>query len=279
MDFTLDKYRAILESARGSGYRICSVIDWWDDPRKSGPALPLRHDVDRNPENALAMATLEARLGVTSSYYFRVLPGTFVPSIIRRVHDLGHEIGYHYEDWHLAKYDSQAAIGLFQTHLRRMREIAPVRSIAMHGSPLARESNMTIWDHYDFRQDGVIDAVMTIDYAGFSYFTDSGRTFGASRANLRDYISGVETPPGVHTSDDLARYLAERRSERIHLNIHPERWNDMRVGWLKQLGRDTAANAAKHALRLMRQGLEQRHRGTMSAPTAVRSRHETQERR
>jgi hypothetical protein len=122
----------------------------------------------------------------------------------------------------------------------------------MHGSPLARESNMAIWEHYDFRQDGVIDAVKTIDYAGFSYFTDSGRTFGASKANLRDYIGGIETPPGVYTSTDLAKFLAERRHERVHLNVHPERWNNMGVSWLKQLGRDTAANAVKYVLRFAR---------------------------
>jgi hypothetical protein len=252
MDFTLTSYRSILESALAAGYRIYPIIGWWDDPQKSGPALTVRHDVDRSPRNALAMARLEGELGVASTYYFRIVPSAFAPEIVRQIRGLGHEIGYHYEDWHLAGYNRNAAIALFQQNLGRVRELAPVRSIAMHGSPLARETNMTIWDHYDFRQDGVIDAVRTVDHAGFAYFTDSGRTFGASTANLRDFVTGAETPPGVRTSADLARFLSERRRERVHINVHPERWNDPGFSWVRQWGRDAAANAAKRVLRLAR---------------------------
>ena len=56
----------------------------------------LRHDIDRKPMNALRMAELEYELGIQSTYYFR-FPCTFKPEIIRKIRDLGHEVGYHYE--------------------------------------------------------------------------------------------------------------------------------------------------------------------------------------
>jgi hypothetical protein len=42
------------------------------------------------------MAELEHELGIQSTYYFR-FPYTFKPDIIGKIHDLGHEVGYHYE--------------------------------------------------------------------------------------------------------------------------------------------------------------------------------------
>src|SRR5262249_21151507 len=133
MDFTLRKYKEILECALANGYPTHPIADWWDCHEKSGTSVLLRHDVDRRPQNALALAMLENGLGVTSTYYFRTLPCSFVPSIIKEIHDLGHEIGYHYEDWSLAKFDKMAAVSLFKENLTKLREIAPVRSIAMHG--------------------------------------------------------------------------------------------------------------------------------------------------
>jgi hypothetical protein len=57
----------------------------------------LRHDVDSRPGMALKMAELENRKDICSTYYFRFTKNIFDPGIIRRVSDLGHEIGYHYE--------------------------------------------------------------------------------------------------------------------------------------------------------------------------------------
>src|SRR5262249_50320230 len=151
---------------------------WAIRPDKQRFTILLRHDVDRRPQNALAMALLEHRKGIASTYYFRTQPCAFAPDIIRDIHSLGHEIGYHYEDWSLARYDKEKAIDSFQRNLDRLRAIAPVRSIVMHGSPLFRQSNMTIWEHYDYQTDGVIDAIRSIDYTDFAYFTDAGRTFG-----------------------------------------------------------------------------------------------------
>jgi len=69
------------------------------------------------PENSLQTAKIEHSLGIRSTYFFRIIPETFKPEIIRQIADLGHEIGYHYEDLTLAA-DSvgsrQYAVGIEQ---------------------------------------------------------------------------------------------------------------------------------------------------------------------
>lgn len=252
LDFTLEKYEMIVRAALEAGYSMFPVSDWADLPQSQRLGVMMRHDVDRRPQNALAMAQLEHSLGVRSTYYFRILPCAFVPQIITAIAGLGHEIGYHYEDWHLAKRDPAKAIALFESHLARLRELAPVRSIAMHGSPLSRENNMNIWKHFPYAKSGVNDAILSFDYSGYVFFTDSGRTFGPSSANLRDYLGDAQTVPDVRTSDELAAWLGKRPAERVQINVHPERWNPPGLAWARQWALDLAANTAKRGLKLVR---------------------------
>jgi hypothetical protein len=252
MDFTQRKYVTIIEAALRAGYQVSGIADWHEQPEKREPVLLVRHDVDRRPWNALEMAQNEHRLGVQTSYYFRALPCSHVPDVIIKIQSLGHEIGYHYEDWSLASFDAQRAIHLFNSHLTALKSLVPVRSIAMHGSPLSRESNLTIWKHCDFSKWGVIDAIESLDFRGFASFTDAGRTFGTTRANLRDYLKNEDRIAGVNSSDDLVQFLSGKSHPRVHIGVHPERWNDTRLAWARQWGVDSAANSIKRALRLIR---------------------------
>jgi len=44
------------------------------------------------------MARLENELGIKATYFFRTIPHTFKPEIIKEIAGMGHEIGYHYEN-------------------------------------------------------------------------------------------------------------------------------------------------------------------------------------
>jgi hypothetical protein len=254
-DFTLSAYRRILDAARSSGYRTMAVADWFDAGAAiADPALVLRHDVDRRPKNALAMAEMEAEMGVRASYYFRMVPVSFVPAIVARIAALGHEIGYHYEDWDRAKGDPDRAMALFAEALAKLRAIAPVRTMCMHGSPLARESNMTLWKHRSFEAHGVRDCILSHSWTGFAYFTDAGRTFGTTSANLRDELGEAVCPDGVRSSADLAAFFRSRRTPRVMVSTHPERWSDAPTVWARQWAFDAAANVAKRGLRALRAG-------------------------
>ena len=62
----------------------------------------LRHDVDLLPQNSLRFAQIQHELGIKGTYFFRIVPQSFHSQIIGQIANLGHEIGYHYEDVDLA---------------------------------------------------------------------------------------------------------------------------------------------------------------------------------
>jgi len=95
-DFTLSKYRQLLETLKGHGYAFTTFAGFMKGT--SGRTVILRHDVDAKKMNSLHTAHMENELGITGTYYFRMVPGSYDEEVIRQIHELGHEIGYHYED-------------------------------------------------------------------------------------------------------------------------------------------------------------------------------------
>jgi hypothetical protein len=249
-DFTLKAYSTIIDAALGAGYRTMRIVEWLEGDRPQAPVLVLRHDVDRRPANALAMAEFEADRAVASTYYFRRVGSAFDPTIMRRIESLGHEVGYHYEDFHTARYDPARAHALFKANLAEMQAIASVRTIAMHGSPLAKFSNMDIWKYGSFSDSGVLDCILSADWSDFLFFTDTGRSFDARLTNLRDTIGGKRAS-GVATSWQVAEHLAKFRPPHVQLNVHPERWSDAIGPWLRQYATDKAINSVKLGLRIL----------------------------
>ena len=116
----------------------------------------LRHDVDRCPQNSVATAQIENKLQARASYYFRVVPESNQPDAIRRIADLGHEIGYHYEDMALAHGDIDKAFAHFEKSLHYFRTYYPVRTVCMHGAPTSRYDGRNLWEKYDYRKSGIL---------------------------------------------------------------------------------------------------------------------------
>ena len=139
-DFTLSRYEALCNALISSGYRSITVQECIQGQAVE-PFVILRHDVDRRPEMALEMAGMEKDMGIRATYYFRMMPGVFMPEIIKMIRDMGHEIGFHYEVLDKAKGDKEKAIVLFEKELKMFREVADVKTVCMHGNPLARWSN------------------------------------------------------------------------------------------------------------------------------------------
>jgi len=147
-DFTFETYGALLDAGLESGYSFLTVREYLatDDEDLPEQFVILRHDVDRKPENALAMARLEAMKDVPSTYYVRTIDKTFQPKLIKELEALGHEVGYHYEDMDRADGDVDAAHESFRAELARMRALVSVDTVCMHGNPLTAHDNRDMWD-------------------------------------------------------------------------------------------------------------------------------------
>jgi len=251
-DFTSDKYSGLCQAIIGAGYKVMTMKEYLEDPDPSLKVVILRHDVDRNPGNALKMAELESELGLSATYYFRKRRQTFKPEVIRSIARMGHEIGYHYEALVKAKGDYERAIQIFEDELNQFRQICDVATISMHGSPLSKYDNRNLWQRYDFKAFGIIgEAYLSIDYGKVVYFTDTGRGWDAQRYNLRDRVGSSWNLP-VSSTDDLIAVIRNHKVNQLCIQTHPNRWTSGIVEFFVEAGRDELINRAKVILRLVR---------------------------
>ena len=262
IDFTLYQYRSLLESLLQQGYQFLTFEQYCEQkssphhPIASSPDRPkyilLRHDVDLKAANSLATAQIEHELGIRATYYFRVVPQSNQPDIIRAIAALGHEIGYHYEDMALMQGDTEKAYAHFQQQLTYFRQFYPVRTICMHGAPTSQWDGKELWKHYDYRDLGIIgEPYFDIDFSQMFYLTDTGRCWDGYKVSVRDKIPVYQdqwNAQGLvyHATNDII-HAAEQGSlpSRIMITTHPQRWTDRPLAWLKELLVQNAKNIIK----------------------------------
>ena len=253
--------------------------------------------MDKKPANSLAAARLEYELGIHGTYYFRINQKSFDRVIIKEIASMGHEIGYHYEDLHVArkvetkskvksqksKVESQKsgvngeeelagmAIESFRENLAKLREIAPIDTICMHGSPMSYVDTRVLWKYFDYSNFG-ISAEPYFDFSleEMLYLTDTGRRWDGSSFSIRDkavgrdpwYYSGWKRKPtsgsamsmtgkGINlqkkfrfrkTDDILAAGRAHILPDKMMMTLHPQRWSDRFGEWVKELLEQNAKN-------------------------------------
>lgn len=243
-DFTCCAYRKLLEAYLKAGYTLISYQQHLENTREK--FVILRHDVDKRPANSLRTAILEHELKVTGSYYFRIGPQSFQPGYIRQIADLGHEIGYHYEELSLAKGDYCRALKLFEANVKKLRQYYAVKTMCMHGSPLSSWDNKSLWERFDYREYGILaEPYFDVDFRRMLYLTDTGRTWKEESSNLRDTVQTGFQHDMRSTFDIITSLENDELPGRIMQNIHPQRWNDNSVLWMEELVSQNIKNVAK----------------------------------
>ncbi len=232
MDFTIKTYRLLIKTLLEKGYSFRRFDEFIENPGKK--VVILRHDIDRKPGNALEFARIEQEAGIRGTYYFRIVPEAWDEEIIKEIAEMGHEIGYHYEDvgmmagrggWARGRVGEGArgrlgdevtegrsdegmkrrsdvetdseeelagmAIESFKVNLERLRHIAPVKTICMHGSPLSRWDNRLLWKYYDYHDFGIIgEPYFDVNFDQVLYLTDTGRRWDGDVVSIRDKAEG-----------------------------------------------------------------------------------------
>lgn len=254
-DFTLKVYTALLQNIIKSGYAVQSFekyLNLKDNLQIYLPALKvliLRHDVDRKPQRALVFAQLEHEFNICSTYYFRIVPVSFDAGIIIKIAELGHEIGYHYEDLTLANGDVQRAGELFEQHLKQLRDFYPVKTICMHGSPLSRWDNRLIWKTINYREyDLMGEPYLDLDYNDVLYLSDTGRKWNNQGISLRDKVETKFTNNFRTTFDIIDAFNRDHIPAKIMINAHPQRWNDEMFSWLYEYISQNGKNIIKNIM-------------------------------
>jgi len=248
-DFTIKVYTQLLQTLLSQGFLFSTFSEFIRNTVEK--CIVLRHDVDLLPKSSLKTAQIENQLNVKASYYFRMVPESFNPSIIKQIADLGHEIGYHYEDLTMTKGNIDEAYSSFCRNLDKIRQLYPVETISMHGSPMSKFDSRDIWQKYDYKEQGLIgEPYFDIDFSKVLYLTDTGRRWDGDKVSVRDKayaaINNQIKLENVKTTFDLIKMAEKGRlPNRMMFNTHPQRWTDNAFLWTKELMLQNLKNVVK----------------------------------
>ena len=277
-DFTLHTYSELLLALKNAGY-IFLTFEEWCDGKTLGKFVILRHDVDLKAGHSLATAQIENEMGIKSTYYFRVFPQSNQPEKIKAMAELGHEIGYHYEDLSLFAGDTEKAIQHFEMQLAHFRQFYPVRTVCMHGSPTSRFDNRDLWKNYNYRDFGIIgepyfdfltphpsplqwereksssENSARMKSSEVLYFTDTARMWDGDKFNIRDKANQLtnspihqSTHPVIHSTFDFIKWLKTNPAQSMMITTHPQRWTDNQLEWVKEFVFQSMKNQIKRLI-------------------------------
>ncbi len=246
-DFSIQIYQRLLNQLIDAGYHFQTLRDFLKAPEKK--VIILRHDVDDRKLHSLEFARIQKDKGIAGTYFFRVVPQSFDKKVIREIAAMGHEIGYHYEDMDFAKGKADKAIQLFRENLEKIRKIAPVTNICMHGSPRSRFDNKDVWKSYDYRDfDIVAEPYFDLDYRTIFYLTDTGRRWDGHKVSIRDKVENHFDISYHSTFDILKAIETDTLPNKVMFTFHPQRWTDSQSLWIREKWTQNLKNQIKYWL-------------------------------
>ena len=185
----------------------------------------MRHDIDNSIEKAVKLAELEESFGVKSTYYVLVTSDFYNPAskknrdCLRRILELGHEIGLHFDEMAYDGLDD--VVGAIIKEMRLLSDILsiPITTVSMH-----RPSQKTLEANYEI--PGMINSYGKTFFNDFKYLSDSRRRW---REPVLDIIkSGKydrlhilthaiwynEVEEGIH--DSILKFVTAANKERYY---------------------------------------------------------------
>jgi hypothetical protein len=228
----LEAYERLMESALGAEYQIVSVGGMWriiqggemDAARRY---LVLRHDIDTDPETARAMWSIDRRLGLETSYFFRL--STLDNELMTDIASAGSEASYHYEELAtLAKRRRPRsrtdalqllpeAKARFAANLERLRTTTglPMTVVASHGDFINRRLGLPNWTLLD---DGELRRELAIELEAYDE---------AYLGHISTRLADGPYPRHWHPADPRA--AIEAREPVISVLVHPRHWRVNRM--------------------------------------------------
>lgn len=199
-DFTEARYRALVDAARDR-FRFRRLTDDLDD----GAIALWRHDIDFSPNRALALAKIEADLGVPAMYFVLIGSPFYNPfetatrDLLREIAALGHDIGLHYDasliEGDLSRHEDQMS---FEAMILAHWLDVPVRSFSLHNPTVS----------VDVPIDGA-------SHAGL---------INASAAALREKFHYCSDSNGIWRYRSLQDVIGDSAVRRLYALTHAEWW-------------------------------------------------------
>jgi hypothetical protein len=215
---------------------------------RGGGDLALRHDVDSRLESALEIARLEHDRGLRATYFvLHTAPywnDTELVPRLRRLQELGHEVGFHNDLVTLQLVRGADAGDVLRRELERLRSAGiEVVGAAAHGSPWCHRlgfHNNYVFAGWDEPRPGYpsIDVPQKLDPAEF------GLEYEAYHVPHDAYFSDSAFVDGrrAHPSDfplELGR--------RTIILVHPDHWDASGAAKCRRLGAKLAGRLRRTA--------------------------------
>lgn len=254
-DFTYTVLQQLYEALQQQGYQFLPYKEFYllkkVDLHK---VVCLRHDVDDRYLHSLHVAKMQSQMGIKGTFYFRSIPQSFNETVIKEIAALGHEIGYHYETMDTEGGNVTKAYEEFKFQLERFRQLVPITTACMHGSPLSKYDNRDLWKHYQYQDLGLIaEPYFDTDFNAIFYLTDTGRRWDGQAVSVRDKAMAerpVTNPQFLNLSfhstfDIIERLNAGKLPNHILFTFHPQRWTNESVLWWHELIMQGIKNTVK----------------------------------
>ena len=169
------------------------------------------------------------------------------------------------------------AYNSFGENLSRLRELAPVKTICMHGSPMSSYDSRLLWKYFDYGALGIeTEPYFDISLDAMLYLTDTGRRWNGSTVSIRDRVyvrdesyyerwvrkpvtgsamamtkTGVELQSQFryrNTAAIIRDLMAGSLPPMLFVTIHPQRWSNSVPVWILQLVSQNVKNGVKYLI-------------------------------
>lgn len=206
-------------------------------------SIGLRHDVDKRPDMALAMARVEAEHGISSTYFILTTADYWqdprAAAIVGEISELGHEIGYHNDLLSLFVQGEDDLRDRLERDLEALREAAgqTIIGTASHGSRWAREGmflNYYVWEewttyyptHPNYEQVFRGETPVSIPKIKMADFFEYEAYALVDRDHTKDYYSDTDRTFNV---GDIHTRLVQQ--PKVQVMVHPNK-RDYDGSWL-----------------------------------------------
>lgn len=222
------KYEELLDSLMDRGF--------YSTPGHSG--VFLRHDVDVRMDAAYNMAMIEYKRGIKACYFLLHPVGKegsywYDPStwnMAKEMEEMGHEIGFHNSVVVDSLITGIPCKELLNTYLNDMRRHGlKVVGTSEHGHPLCYEykvRNRQVWDMYselpNIPQCSLQEFGLKWDCSQVNALKKAEQ-YGLEKDGDHDELFLMDCGKGWYGME-LQEVLSSDKQSKIHINIHPNRW-------------------------------------------------------
>ncbi|MBI5403563.1 MAG: hypothetical protein HY959_09180 [Ignavibacteriae bacterium] len=201
-DFTRKNYLKILRTAR-MNYRFV----FYGSQRVLSKTIYLRHDVDFSMNSALALAKIEKKLNIKSTYFilphsdFYNLLEPEITGIVRRIIKLGHRIGLHFDCHYYRIKDESELVRRLKSEKKFFENLFDTRiQVFSFHNPDKFALSCT-----KYRYTGMVNT-----YAEF----------------FKNKVSYISDSNGYWRHNRLQEVLMSAKENSIQILLHPEWWQD-----------------------------------------------------